>query len=366
MSEIDPRELLDSMRNVLTTHAGAHARIPGDEGQALDRGLWAKMAELGWLGLAIEEDQGGLGLGVEHLAVLYEELGRVLACTPATTTLIAADAIGRHGSAELKVRILPSVIAGETMLSLALPSRDAPTIKCGRISGVIEHAPFAADADLLVFPAKQDGRDKLVVLATNAKGVRTENRAAIDLTRRMGRVLLDGAEVTDEDLLSLEAGDWERLRNHCALAIACDAIGGAQALFEKTIDYLGVREQFGRPIGSFQALKHRAAGWKVELEAAAALVRQAGIALSAGAEDVSALISGAKFYACDLYAAVSGDAVQLHGGIGFTWEHSCHLYLKRAKLNQYMFGSSTEHKERVARFAFATERAASTAKPHAA
>ena len=136
------------------------------------------------------------------------------------------------------------------------------------------------------------------------------------------------------------------------MGLACDAVGGAAALLELTVDYLKVREQFGRPIGSFQALKHRAADWKVKIEATAALARHAGALLSAGSADASAAASSAKAYAVDTYAAFCGDAVQLHGGMGFTWEHPCHVFLKRAKLSQQLYGSSTAHKERAARFAF--------------
>ncbi|WP_395647659.1 acyl-CoA dehydrogenase family protein [Terricaulis sp.] len=341
---LDLSELRDAVRGALNDRA---LTIPGEEGRPVDRQLWTDMAALGWLGLGISAGHGGLGQRFAHLAVLHEELGRKTASVPALSTFTAAGLIAAHGSAALQQRVLPAIAAGEMTAAIADPLRASFEVKAKRVSGGAEDVLFAADVDLVLVPIDAG----FVALSATDGGVTVANQSIVDLTRRMGRLRLESVNFDKDALIALGATERAAFEDELAVAVACDAIGGAQAIFERTVDYLGIREQFGRPIGSFQALKHRAAHWKVQLEAAAALVRQAALALSVK-EPASALASSAKFYACDLYAAVAEDAIQLHGGIGFTWEHPCHLYLKRAKLNQVLFGSSSAHKERIARLAF--------------
>ena len=183
-------------------------------------------------------------------------------------------------------------------------------------------------------------------------GISVTPRPLVDLTRSMADIRLDHARVDADAIIRLERDQWTALSDHAAIALACDAIGGADSLFGRTVDYLNIREQFGRPIGSFQALKHRMADWKVKIEAVRMLVRHSAAMAVGNDARASEAASGAKAYACDTYAAFAADSVQLHGGIGFTWEHPCHLFLKRAKLSQQLFGNSKLHKERVAELAF--------------
>ncbi|WP_157220688.1 acyl-CoA dehydrogenase family protein [Flavisphingomonas formosensis] len=346
-------DLRDAIRQVLRGHAGPLDAIPEETGAPFDHALWATMAELGWLGLGIDEAQGGLGLSIAHLAVLFEELGGVLGAVPAIETLIAANAIAAHGAETARAQLLPAIVAGETVATIALPAAAIPDIANGAVTGTIEHVAFAGDAGLFLLPVRNGAETVLALIASDAPGVSAEARPVSDLTRALGWVRLRDVAVRERDLLRPGAEGWDAIADQLAIAIACDAIGGAAEILARTVDYLGIRVQFGRPIGSFQALKHRAASWKVLLEAASALVRHAAVALAAGEEGAAALVSSAKFYACDVYAAICEDAVQLHGGIGFTWEHPCHLFLKRAKLDQLLYGSATTHKERVARLAFA-------------
>jgi alkylation response protein AidB-like acyl-CoA dehydrogenase len=352
---IDPAELREALRAMLADHAGPAAAIPDDDGAPVDRELWSKLADMGCFGLPVSEDHGGMALGMAHLGALYEELGRALAAAPVLTTLLAACAIDGYATEAAKARHLPGITAGETMAAFAFAFAAAgpPRLRDGRLEGAVAHVPFASEAALLALAVEDEaGGLKLALIDPAAPGVRVEPVPLVDLTRRAGRVTLAGVTLEPDALVSVSPEGWEALRDHAAVGLAADSIGGAAAVFERTIEYLGVRVQFGRPIGSFQALKHRAASWKVLLEAATALVRNAAAELDARGGEASALVSGAKFYACDVYSAVCGDAVQLHGGIGFTWEHPCHLFLKRAKLNQQLFGSSTEHKDRLARLAF--------------
>ncbi|NLR72996.1 acyl-CoA/acyl-ACP dehydrogenase [Novosphingobium sp. ERN07] len=344
---INPEELREAVRSVLSDRSGGAITVPGDDGNGFDAALWAEMAGLGWLGLTVPEAHGGLGLGLAHACVLHEELGRELASVPMLSTLLAVDALALHGDADVQGRWLPLIAAGECLAALALPDGGGLPVMGAALDGVVEDVAFADVAGILLLPARNaDGVQVLAMVEAGASGLSIETRALVDLTRSAGRVVLNGV-VPTAVLVPGEQG-WERLADHAAAALACDAAGGADALLERTVEYLKVREQFGRPIGSFQALKHRAADWKVRIEAVKVLARHAGAALDEAAWDASALASGAKAYACDVYAAFSGDAVQLHGGIGFTWEHPCHLFLKRAKLSQQMFGGPAAHKDRVA------------------
>lgn len=354
---IDIGELRAAIRDVLEgQHASVGDDIPGEEGRALDRPLWDEMAALGWLALPIGEEFGGLGLGHGHLAVLYEELGRHLGTVPVLSTLLAAEAISLAGSEEQKGRWLPSIAAGETMAAICLPGDVAtlPVMSDGRISGRYEHVLFADAADVFLLPVQdRDGVIAFALLPARHAGVTAERRLGVDLTRHLGRLTLVDVELAEGALLPATEYVLDQLRSHACMAMAADSVGGAAVILERTVEYMGVREQFGRPIGSFQALKHRAANWKVLLEAMTALTRHAADTLAAGEADSNVLAASAKFYACDVYASLAGDAVQLHGGIGFTWEHSCHLFLKRAKLNQQLFGSTRAHKDRIAQLAFA-------------
>ncbi|MFA7441361.1 MAG: acyl-CoA dehydrogenase family protein [Sphingomonadaceae bacterium] len=349
-------ELRESIRQVLDEHHQTRGDdIPGEDGRPLDKALWAQMTELGWFGLGIGEESGGLGLGAAHVAVLHEELGRSLASIPATTTLLAASLITLAGSPQQRADLLPRICRGELMVSMLLPSGygGAPAYGAEGLSATYEHIPFADSVDLFLLPFTQgDGGLAYAILPAGTPGVVVERRTVIDLTRHLGEVRLSGLDLDHGSIMPVTPEQLAVMRSHADIALASDAIGGAAAIFERTIEYLGVREQFGRPVGSFQALKHRAANWKVLLEASIALARHAADAVASREADAEVLAASAKFYCCDVYASLSGDAIQLHGGIGFTWEHPCHLFLKRAKLNQQMFGGSIEHKERVARLAF--------------
>jgi alkylation response protein AidB-like acyl-CoA dehydrogenase len=333
--------------------------MASDRGEGIDRGLWSEMAALGGLGLAIPEAHGGLGQGIGELGVLYEELGRALSRVPVMGVLLAAQAVAAAGRPDQQARWLPALAAGRLIATVALPSEPrapGPVIdEDARANGTVADVVFAGAMDLLFIPVRRlDGGRALLAVSQSEPGVVVERRSAIDLTRDLGDVVLRDVAAAGDHLIELSEQQWTDLLDHAGLALAADSIGGAARILERTVAYMQTRVQFDRPIGSFQALKHRAASWKVLLEAAGALVRHAAERLASGDAGRSAAASAAKFYACDAFAAIAGDSVQLHGGIGFTWEHECHLFLKRAKLNQVLFGAATAHKERVAGLLFAT------------
>ncbi|WP_404476824.1 acyl-CoA dehydrogenase family protein [Novosphingobium sp. BL-52-GroH] len=364
---IEIEELRESIRQVLVDHRGDTWSIPDEQGRGLDRALWEQMAGLGWLALAIPENLGGLGLGMAHLAVLYEELGRELASVPVLPTMMVAQAIIDHNGAEHggDAGLLGAIADGSTLAAIALPgshgllSRGAD----GTVSGTLRHVLFADVADLLAVPVDLGGSTGLALVPAGSAGVRITGRPLVDLTRSSADIAFERVCLADCTVLSLVDAAWASLEDHAGIGIASDAVGSAVAIFEMTLDYLKTREQFGRPIGSFQALKARMADWKAKAEAMTALSRHAAAQVKAGRGDASAAASGARAYAAQVGAALAGDAIQLHGGIGFTWEHPCHLFLKRAKLNEQLFGSPAYHKERVARLAFMDPEPASPGEP---
>lgn len=337
-------ELRASFREVLDDIVAAgDIRRYVDAGAARCDALWSKAAELGWFAVLTPEAYGGLGMDRAVAAMLYEELGRVTAPLPIIGALAASDAIARYGSKEQRTSWLPRLASGETATlgAGAVIANDAGLCFAkGKLSGETQDLLDGAEAALLLAPTR-DGW----VLA-DAAGFGFERIELVDRTRSLANARIDGA---DASLLAESDVVARTLRVHLGVAIACDSIGGAKAVLDLTVGYLKMREQFGKPIGSFQALKHRCAEHKVAIEAADALLAET--VQRWANDDVDAELHSAlmKALACDVYAAVATDAVQLHGGIGFTWEHACHLYLKRAKLNQALFGTSSAHRDVAAR-----------------
>lgn len=365
-SGITAEELRDSIREVLegeTLSAAATAETTHRTARATE--LWHKMGGLGWFGLTIEERFGGLGLGFRELGVLYEELGRYLTPFPVLPTLLVAECLGLAGSEDQKSRWLPALAAGELRATLALPTGTAnlPALDAsGTARGSVANVLYADSVDELLLPVRDGaGRTYLAVIAHGAADVRIDARPVIDRSRSLADVELSGARVTPDRLLLLDERLWTALLDHACVSLACDAVGGAARILELTVGYMGTRTQFGRTIGSFQALKHRAATWKVLAEAVTALARHSADLLASGDSAASAAASSAKFSACDAYVAVAGDAIQLHGGIGFTWAHECHRFLKRARLDAVLFGGSMQHRDRVAEFAFGSSLGTSSA-----
>jgi len=351
-------ELRDSLREFLAAHSAlSGAAAERHTAHGVPPELWREMAALGWLGIATPERFGGMGLGLPALSILYQELGRYLNPLPVMSTQLAVHAINLAGNEAQRQAWLPTLASGAGAASLALPCDGQPLARCehGAISGSIDHVLFGDVVANLLVPVSC-GADQLclAMVPRTDPTVLIEPRASIDLTRSLATVRLHGTPIPREGLLPLDAASWSALLNHACLAVACDSFAGASHIFERTVAYLGTRRQFGRPIGAFQALKHRAASWKILLEGVQAMTEQAASLLASGAPDCSAGASIAKFSACDAYTAIAGDALQLHGGIGFTWEHECHRFLKRATLNAALFGNSSQHRDRVAECAFAS------------
>ncbi|MHA6628626.1 acyl-CoA dehydrogenase family protein [Pseudonocardia sichuanensis] len=321
-----------------------------------DPALWARLGgELGVLGLAVPEDRGGAGGGIVDQAIVAEEFGAALVPGPVLGTVgLAIPALVAAGGEEL----LPALVAGERTGALAVPA-DAltatdPTVTADghRLTGEVAQVVDGA-ADVLLVPART--RDGLALYATDG-GERTP-LSTLDRTRRQARVRFDA---TPARLLATGA-DAERAVTaalHVGGALlAAEQVGGAQRMLDLTVAYAGTRLQFGRPIGSFQAVKHRCADMFVLVEHARSAAQHAAWALQDGSDDADLAVGIAQATCSEAYQRVTSDAVQLHGGIGFTWEHPAHLYLKRAVSDAALLGGAAAHRERIAARVLDTARA---------
>jgi alkylation response protein AidB-like acyl-CoA dehydrogenase len=344
-------ELTDDQRAIQqTAREFLASRYPAEEVRRLaiedERGFtdeqWRAIAELGWPALVVAEDDGGLGLGVVELAVLQEQLGYALAPTPLLSTVAAALAIGAAGSAEQRAEWLPALAEGERRGTVA-PLYARLELDGGAVSGTLEAVPDAASADLLVVPA---GHEQLAVVDLHGDGVRVEPASGLDPTRRVATVTLEGAPATT--LAGGEAGALARARDVIAVAVAAESVGVAQRAMEMAVAHARDRQQFGRPIGVFQAVSHPCAQMLLETEGARSAVLFAAWALDHSPEEAPLAAAMAKSYASDAGWRVPAAALQVLGGIGFTWEHDLHFWLKRGRANAATAGDARSHRARVA------------------
>jgi alkylation response protein AidB-like acyl-CoA dehydrogenase len=318
---------------------------------------WEEMAGLGWTGLALPEEWGGQGLGVVELAVLFEELGYALAPSPLLSTTVAGLALATNGSDEQKERWLRPLAAGEARGTVALFDAGTPAVigdfemeaKPDGDGVVLDGEKVlvidAGSADFLLV-ATADGRRHIV--ERSADGVTVTAEPSIDLTRRLYSVRFDGVRVGGEATLSGSQADYLPILWRACVAIAAESTGIAQRTMEMAVSYAKDRNQFGRPIGSYQAVSHRCAQMLLETENSRSAVYGAAWAADAEPESLPLAASMAKAYASDAGWRVPDASIQVHGGIGFTWEHDLHFFLKRGKANAATFGDAKWHRDRVA------------------
>jgi alkylation response protein AidB-like acyl-CoA dehydrogenase len=332
------------------------------------RKLWSEMAELGWTGFLVPEDHGGSGFGMVGLAQVMEASGRTLAASPlVSTALIGASAIDLAGSAAQKERVFPDLVAGETILALALeegphhaPNRIAMTARAVPGGYVLNGAKrFVLDghvADLLIVAARTSGevwdRGGITLFLVPAKtaGISRTRSIMVD-SRNAAQIAFSDVKVAAGDVLGAvgAGGDFlEAVLDRARAGLAAEMLGSAEEAFERTVQYLKDRRQFGVPIGSFQALKHRAAQMFCEIEVTRSAVLAANAALDDGANDAAALVSLAKAKASDTLHLVGNEGVQMHGGIGMTDEHEIGFFLKRARVAEATFGTAAFHRDRYA------------------
>ncbi len=364
----DQEELRDSIRAVLTKESpvGLARRIV-DDGIRPDA-LWTTLSGLGWPALTIAEADGGIGLGMIEAGILAEEIGRVIAPGPLLATATQfVPAIREAGTAEQRARFLGEVAAGTCSGALALVERG------GSFDPASVTATFVIDGDEVVlagekrFVVEGDAVDALVVVARAAgtsgddgvhafvvpvAAVRTKAVHSLDGSLRFAHVELDGARVARDRMLgdgsSSSAGLLRRAVEEATVATALEIVGIAQTMFDVTLEYAKQREQFGVPIGSFQAIKHKFADMIVLLERARATGYVAALTIAEDDPRRTTAVSVAKVAAGDCQRLLSKEGIQIHGGIGYTWEHDMHLYVKRAKSLEPLFGSSSTHRLHIA------------------
>lgn len=340
-----------------------------DDPKGFSPELHRKTAELGWTGLLIPEAHGGLGLGMLDMAVLLEEIGRAVVPGPFVfSSVLTTLGLVQAGSPAQQQTWLPRLAAGQAIGTLALLETDdrldargvrlkAKKTKHGYVlSGTKMFVPFAEVADVLLVVARTSGKAEqgisLFLVERQAPGLSLAPLAIVDQTRRVYRAEFQQVAVPKTALLGKKDKGWKivaRLLDAACVALAADSLGGAQKALELAVEYTKTRTQFNRPIASFQALKHMAAEMASDIEPARSLVWYAAYAFDALPAEAARAAALAKARLSDVYARTTNRAVQMHGGIGFTWEHDMHFWFKRAKWNEFAFGDATYHRERLAR-----------------
>ena len=342
----------------------ALVRSLADAGKDVDDKLWQRGTELGWTGLAVPEEHDGAGQGLVEVCLVAEELGRAVAPGAFADTALIALMLARLGQPAL----LPALAAGDLKASLAVQGTVTGRYDAGDLvlSGRATPVQSAATADWLLVTVSVDpeagdpgatgdpgdpdqgaaGRGRRLVLVERGRTA-VEPRRTLDETRRWYDVVLDGVRVPAGDVVAADEAGPRWLDDAAAVLSAADSLGVGERLLEMTVGYVKVREQFGRPLGSFQSVKHKAADMLTTLKGARAATYYAAMALDAGVAGATAAASVAKAFTTGGVAELAGEALQTHGGIGFTWEHDLHLYLRRAKVNELLHGAPAEHYERL-------------------
>ena len=324
-------------------------RRAAESATAYDAQLWAKLAAQGYTGIVVDEAHGGVGLGIVELVLLMEEAGRALLPGPLFASVaMAGTVIDACASPAQKHQYLAPIAHGDARSTLAFVEPTSGwdraaiqmTAKNGRLSGEKLFVPDASVADTLVVVA----RDGAYLVDAKSPGVSIAPMTGMDLTRKLYAVSL--TDVAAEELDAVEGLD--RALEIATIALSAEMVGGMQRTLDITVDYAKTRKQFGKPIGSFQAVQHQCADMYLETESARSAVYYAAVTLQEGAADASAAVSIAKLYASDASRTVGNRGIQIHGGMGFTWENDLHLYYRRAKASETMLGDATFHRERLA------------------
>ncbi len=354
----DQKALRDEARRFLTDKAGARVtrRVLDDAAISYDKDLWRAVADMGWIGVAIPEEYGGTGLGRLELCVLAEELGRAVAPIPYSSTVyFLAEALMLAGSDAQKRALLPKIAAGEAIGCFALsegPGAPSPaSIKAkfdgGQLTGVKIPVTDGDCATHALVVAKEGAGVSLVLAELDQPGVKRTTLKTLDPTR--GHAKLEFSSVKAERIGAAGQG-WElaeALLDRAAVLLAFEQVGGSQACLEMARDYAKERVAFARPIGSFQAIKHKLAEMYVAIEVARSNAYYGAWALSTEASELPFAAAAARAAASDAYYLCAKENIQTHGGMGFTWEVDCHLFFRRAKLLAVQAGSPTVWKEKL-------------------
>jgi alkylation response protein AidB-like acyl-CoA dehydrogenase len=344
---LDDKSPISAVRDLMDTEEG------------FDKDVWAQMGtQLGLQGIAIPEEYGGSGFSYVELLVIFEELGRTLACVPffstvglATGTLLSCD------DDEAKKEYLSLIASGEKVATLAISEdsgrfdADGVTLKAeksGEGYKLNGHKSFVVDgytADLILVVGKSEAGISLFAVNSDAEGLIRQPLSTMDQTRKQARLEFNNVSAK---VIGKDGGAWPTVEKGLQLAAVClaaEQLGGAQVCLDMSVEYAKNRIQFGRPIGSFQAIKHKCADMLLQVESARSAAYYAAWAAQEDSEELPVVSSLAKAFCSEAYFHCAGENIQIHGGIGFTWEHDAHLYFKRAKSSELMLGDPSYHRE---------------------
>ena len=334
--------------------------------EGYDPAHWAEVAQMGWQAMAIPEEYGGAGFSFLETVVLMEEMGRSVVPLPfLSTVILSANMLLELGSEDQKSAYLPGIAAGESIWAMALTepggqwdaeavaTMASPAGDGWRISGTKAYVIDGHVADHLLVVARTGGPGEVSVFIVDAdtEGVNATKVESMDQTRCLALVELEDVRVDGSALMGSAGEAWDAVDtvlDIAAVALAAEQVGGAQTCLDMSVEYAKVRMQFGRPIGSFQAIKHKCADMLVQVESARSAAYYAGWATAERNDEFTVTAPLAKSYCSEAYFFCAAENIQIHGGIGFTWEHDAHLYFKRAKSSELMFGDPTYHRSRLA------------------
>jgi alkylation response protein AidB-like acyl-CoA dehydrogenase len=356
----EQRGLVEATQSLLASKAPlTKTRSLMDTEQGYDPEVWRLGAELGWPALALPEADGGFGQGLVGLTLVAVELGRSLTATPFVPTVVVADAVARSDISD-RSKILQMLISGTATAAWAFTEHGQPW----SIDGIRTRARRTADgyiidgakalvqdansARWLLVDALLEEQPARLIVSADSAGVRVEPQPCIDVTRTYCDITFDGVYVGEQALCATSTTalvDIERSA-HLAVVLACAELTGiGQRLLDMALQYVAQRVQFGRPVGSFQAVKHKCANMRIWVQASQAAMYYAAMAVDAETADQGRAVSIAKVCASEATNSVAGEALQLHGGIGFTWEHDLHLYVRRSRTLSLLYGTPTHHRE---------------------
>ena len=364
----DQEALRDTVRKFLEAKSpSAEVRRLMDTTTGYDPAVWNQMGqELGLQSLHIPEEFGGQGFTFVELGIVFEEMGRVLLCAPYFSTVaLAANAILNAGSDAAKQELLPGIASGETIATVAFTEDNGrwdaagvtmvatPTADGYTLDG---HKMFVLDghvADKIVVVARlanTEGEDGIGFFAVDgdANGLTRAALSTMDQTRKQARLEFAGVAATALDTPGSGWAAWSKTLDQAGVLLSNEMVGGAQFVLDMAVQYAKDRVQFGRPIGSFQAIKHKCADMLLEVESAKSAAYYASWAAAEDNDELPVVASLAKAYCSDAYFHAAAENIQIHGGIGFTWEHDAHLYFKRAKSSEILLGDATYHREQLA------------------
>ncbi|MBV9132112.1 MAG: acyl-CoA/acyl-ACP dehydrogenase [Chloroflexi bacterium] len=323
---------------------------------------WQQMSEMGLHGLTVSESYGGQGLGMVELALVLDEMGRAAYPGPYfATTVLAAGAIAASGQAEVMARYLPDIAGGRTRATLALLETalsweaNAVQLRATRsgndytLSGVKRFVPFAHVADLVVVVARTAGGITLFAVPGDAAGLSDSRNVEMDRTNPTSTLTFKDVVVPADAVIGEVDQGWaivDAVLQRAAVAASAEMLGASRRCMDMSVEYAKVRQQFGQPIGMFQAIKHACAEMLLEVENSHGATYYAAWAADAGSPDAALAASAAKAYVGDASRKVCGSAIQVHGGIGFTWDYDLHIYFKRAKHFEPLYGDADFHRER--------------------